>query len=1515
MDKHVVFVHGLRRAGVKVWMSSGKRPEVWPRWLATDIERLGVWSVEHDSAPTLWGGFSMPLVDRANNILALLLSEKRLKQGDISFVVHSFGGLIFEQLLRTASDRSATEQNVADLVKRIRRVTFLGTPHLGADLATWAGRLRLLARPSSATQGLARNDPNLRALNQWYRHFAPQNRIATQTLFETRSTRFGWVVKPDSADPGLPSDPIPIDADHFSIASPASKNSEIYRHVRDFLNTPAAPSQRRTLVADAVLESIANDTSQNSATLERIEQRLSTSTASEGLRQEIPGYLVDAETEKRISLLRRKRFFFGSDHLEQASRLARDLLQGELAATSTVVKASVLAWCARMLFAHPDRTEALRVLDAARNLARTEEVSIVEALADSYEGDTTSALSKLGTLKTPSARAVSFVVVGNSRGPAESLDWLRQAGLTLSDVDSDGKFFVIRNQLGAGRWAEALESANALQPSDFERTPALLYAAGGAHLAQAVPEELITLILWHLPFDAAPIPLADDAASIAERRNARNLYARASEAAASVGCIRASQEASDRALWLGLRDPVGRTEARAELEQSMRDPAHSLRRLPLAVQFGLNLDLQAVEKEIDRQETLSGGSSPDAALARFSIALTKKSPREVAEYIDRHREQLFRHLNPSFVTSVEVQMLAKSGQIELAETRIQQLSDTNQSGHERERLTRIIAEARGANPTEARERLFQTSDTLTDLANLVELLESQKDWQRLVTYGRTFFERTHDVSGCRVFAQALFETSDFKGVVDLLSNQPDLVGHSDYLESLLVWSLYRTGDVKECRRILAKLRAKRDDANDRILTVSLAIASGDWTSLVAFVEQEWDKRNERDAEDLLRAGQLAHHLGTARAKELIFEAAAKADGDPTILIGCYSTAVNAGWESEITSTWLERAAALSGEDGPVKRVSLKELFDLQPDWQQREKQTWEQLHAGMMPIFTAGHLLNRSLIDLFLLPALSNVETIDPRRRGLVYAFSGARPFVQGTLRTAALDPTALLTAGILGAIDSVFGMFESIVIPHTTLGWLFEEKERIQFHQPSKVADALEIKRLLDAKALQQFESAVAPDNALATEIGDELAALFVEAEADRGEDRRQHLVVRSSPVHRIGSLMEEEADLGDHANHVCGCLDLVNALARQGQLTQAEEQRARAYLTLQEKPWPNPKAIEAGAVLYLDELSVTYLQHLHLLQRIQAAGFTGIIPSSEVSQGDNLIRHESLADRATSVIEDIRRALSEGIESGKVVLAAASKSDDKQFQRIQHHPTWEIIEAAALADAVVIDDRYFNQLGNVEGPFGTKPIWTTFDLITATGYDPSQQREYLTAMRRAGLGFIPITVEELMALLGQTSVSGGRLVESAELKAIRESLLVARMSNGLQLPKEGMWLDNIVRTFTEAIKSQWHADMEDQVARARSDWLLEQFDIRQWSHRYKVDGHPEVAEIRFRGQILSLALLNTPVPRAVKARYWQWFDDALLKRIQEEQRELYDALVQQVRATIIDASERGQNGDGDAG
>ena len=860
---------------------------------------------------------------------------------------------------------------------------------------------------------------------------------------------------------------------------------------------------------------------------------------------------------------------------------------------------------------------------AARKLAQTEEVAIAQAFLESFEKGYQVALETLSGLRSPAARSAAFVIVSNHMTPAEALDWYERSGLSLSQLDSDGKFYILKKQLDAGMWANASATANALQDGDFENTPGLLYLAGGAHLAQAVPDELITLALWTLPFDAAPFPLADDERALAERRKARDLYGRSSIAAAAFGNEQASHQASDRALWLGLRDPVSRTSARAELEQSMRDPLHSLRRLPLALQFGLKLDLKAVEEEIDRQDKLLGDASPDAAVARFSLAMTKRNPGEVADYIARHRPQLVRHLNPSFVASVEIQVLAQSGQVEKAEALAQTQAGPDQTQQEKDRLAQNHRRSKGVQPCRSQKSPIEKTDALTDLANLIELLEAQNDWQRLAPYARIFFERTRDIAACRVYATALFETRDFDTLIDLLQSQPDFATHSPFIELLLAWALYRTGDVNKSRNVLGSLQSKRDDANDRLLTVNIGIASGDWASLATFVEQEWQKRTQRTAGDLLRAGQLAHQIGSGRAKDLIFAAANLGAEDPTILVGSYGVAVSAGWETSETAVWLERAAALSGEDGPVRTMALKDIVDLNPEWQQRETSTWEQFHAAQLPLFTVGRLLNRSLVDLQLMPTLANPETADPRRRTLIYAYSGARGRVSGSPRSFAIDPTAAITLGAFDALDDLLARSEKVVVPHNMLGWLFEERQKIQFHQPSKIAEAKELKGLIDSKALSKFEATATSQAALAAEIGDELASLFAEAEADFGEDQRQRLVVRSAPIHRIGSLMEEEAKLGKHEDFVCGCLDLVNALARQGQLTETEQQHARAYLTLHEKAWPASRLIEPGAILYLDELAVSYLQHLHLLPKLQSAGFTGIIPLSEIVQADQLIRY----------------------------------------------------------------------------------------------------------------------------------------------------------------------------------------------------------------------------------------------------------------------------------------------------
>jgi hypothetical protein len=242
---------------------------------------------------------------------------------------------------------------------------------------------------------------------------------------------------------------------------------------------------------------------------------------------------------------------------------------------------------------------------------------------------------------------------------------------------------------------------------------------------------------------------------------------------------------------------------------------------------------------------------------------------------------------------------------------------------------------------------------------------------------------------------------------------------------------------------------------------------------------------------------------------------------------------------------------------------------------------------------------------------------------------------------------------------------------------------------------------------------------------------------------------------------------------------------------------------------------------------------------------------------------------------------------------------------KRLQRHPTFEVLGAAALADVIVVDDRHFNQHGNITGEFGSRQVWTTYDVLTFSLAD-SDLREHVTTLRRAGLCFIPLRQDELMEFVGKAPVVDGKLIETAELKAIRDSILVARLSDSLQ-SKEAVWLDTVTCAFVEAIKAQWLDGVDEATAIARSNWLLEQFDIRQWASRYQNQDQPNAMDTRYRGQVLSLAMLNTGVKIETKQKYWRWFESALLERIREEQRELYADIIVQVRSVIFDAATKG--------
>ena len=277
-------------------------------------------------------------------------------------------------------------------------------------------------------------------------------------------------------------------------------------------------------------------------------------------------------------------------------------------------------------------------------------------------------------------------------------------------------------------------------------------------------------------------------------------------------------------------------------------------------------------------------------------------------------------------------------------------------------------------------------------------------------------------------------------------------------------ALYHEGTLLDSRHELAKLSHNTANPHYCSLHVHLCIALGDWNSLSEFVANELAQRVDRSADDLMRAARLALQIGSPQARELVFAAVAKGGDDPVVLATAYFLASSAGWENEAQVVeWFIKATELSGDQGPLKTMSLKDILDRKPGWDHRESEIWRLLSRGEIPLFSAAQSLRKSLLDLTLFPALANLAEKDPRRRSAIPTYSGKREPMQvdpGT--TAGMEATALLTLGLLGLLEEAFDAFKTVWVPHSTLTWLFDEKQKTTFHQPSRIRDARHIRDLL---------------------------------------------------------------------------------------------------------------------------------------------------------------------------------------------------------------------------------------------------------------------------------------------------------------------------------------------------------------------------------------------------------------------------------------------------------------------
>ena len=727
-----------------------------------------------------------------------------------------------------------------------------------------------------------------------------------------------------------------------------------------------------------------------------------------------PVDLVDTHIKNEIGQLRKSQFFVEIDRVNTALTLARQLLEGELRGGTDSVRSWALTWCARMLTADDRLDEAEEFLKQAKHLGGDKRIA--QALILSRRGDKSASLDALVDIDSLDSRTATLMVAGHHDGPQGVIDWLKSQEIEASEIDPDGKHILIRNLLELRQWEAAYETANALTEHELEKSPILHFAKAMSYLLRTIPVELRHVVISQIPFEAASLSLDSSRAAVDARRTAFGHFVSATEFAVEFRCPRAAAIAESYALWLELEDPENGKKGRKRLAAKLDELRTALHLVPLGLQYGIPLDQAEIEQEIERQDSSGSGIALDMAFARLALARMQERPKDIANYISCHYDMLSAHLDAKAIRSIQIEMLAKAGQTELAKEYLEELREAGLSEVEEGRLRIATEKAEGKDTLEARKMLFEVSGSIVDLEALVSELGTKEDWGELSNYGEVLFEETNSLQDAERLTNALHFAGKSARVIDLLEANDDILSQSTNLKMCYCWALFHEGEMLRAHHVLSKLEVDWEDESYRTLQIKLAVALGDWDSLSASIASGYRQTENKSARELVMAAELSLYLNLRSAKELLFAGAEMGKDDADVLSHAYFLATRAGWEAdEKVAYWLHRAVELSGEDGPLWTVTANDILDLKPEWDRQEFSIRQLLNRGETPMFFAAQFLNKSLIDLTLFPALANSEERDPRRRVGIPAFSGQRqPTQLMTGGTIGLDYTTLLTLSFL---------------------------------------------------------------------------------------------------------------------------------------------------------------------------------------------------------------------------------------------------------------------------------------------------------------------------------------------------------------------------------------------------------------------------------------------------------------------------------------------------------------------
>ncbi|KAL8753800.1 MAG: hypothetical protein Q9184_005311 [Pyrenodesmia sp. 2 TL-2023] len=152
VDVDIIFVHGLDGHPYRTWTSDEGHifwpADLLPAAVAEDKARVLVYGYHADLASTADGVSKDKIHNHAEQLVAVLSASRRQARATerpIIFVAHSFGGIIVKRAMVLSSGiRGHHVSHLRSIFVSTFGILFLGTPHLGSDVAKWRSWLNTM---------------------------------------------------------------------------------------------------------------------------------------------------------------------------------------------------------------------------------------------------------------------------------------------------------------------------------------------------------------------------------------------------------------------------------------------------------------------------------------------------------------------------------------------------------------------------------------------------------------------------------------------------------------------------------------------------------------------------------------------------------------------------------------------------------------------------------------------------------------------------------------------------------------------------------------------------------------------------------------------------------------------------------------------------------------------------------------------------------------------------------------------------------------------------------------------------------------------------------------------------------------------------------------------------------------------------------------------------------------------------------------------------------------------------